>query len=205
MAKMKLLYSPASPYARKVRAVAVHAGLLKNIDLVMAPLSPIAPNAEVDARNPVGKVPTLSADGMNLFDSAVICEYLDSKSRKPKLYPAKGKARWTALRLHAMGDGLLDAALLWRYENTLRPEALRWSDWSAGQMKKIVGVLDRLEKEAASLAGRATIGSLTVGCALGYLDFRFADFDWRKGRPKLAKWWAKFGELPAMAETRPTA
>jgi len=205
MAKMKLYYSPASPYARKVRAVALEAGLTKKIEMVNVVLSPIAPNADPDKRNPIGKIPSLSIKGMELFDSPVICEYLDTQHRRRKLFPAKGAARWTALRLQALGDGLLDAALLARYETFLRPEALRWSDWTAGQMKKISGVLDRLEAEVKSLKGKPTIGSITVGCALGYLDFRFASFGWRQGRPKLAKWFASFAELPSMKETAPTA
>lgn len=200
---MKLFYSPASPYARKVRVVALETGLDRKIALETATLSPVAPNKDIDKRNPVGKIPALSADGLDLFDSAVICEYLDSKHKGRRLYPAKGKARWAALRLHAMADGLLDAALLARYEGFLRPEDKRWPEWTAGQMKKIDGVLDRLEAEAGTLKGKPTIGSISAACALGYLDFRFGAHDWRKGRPKLAAWYAKFSERPSMKATVP--
>ena len=122
MAKMKLYYSPSSPYARKVRAVAIETGLDKKLDMVNVALTPVAPNPDVDKHNPIGKIPALSVKGMDLFDSPVICEYLDSQHKRRKLLPRKGRERWVALRLQAMGDGLLDAALLARYEGFLRPE-----------------------------------------------------------------------------------
>ena len=205
MAKMKLYYSPSSPYARKVRAVAIEAGLDKKIELVNIVLTPVAPNAAVDEHNPIGKVPALSVKGIDLFDSPVICEYLDSHHKGRKLFPRKGRERWVALRLQAMGDGLLDAALLARYEGFLRPEDKRWPDWIRGQTKKIDGVLDQLEAEAKGLKGKPTIGTITIGCALGYLDFRFANHDWRGKRPKLAKWYSVFAKLPSMKATAPPA
>src|SRR3982750_1729858 len=129
MAKMKLYYSPSSPYARKVRALALLTGLDKKMEMVNVALTPVAPNADVDKHNPIGKIPALSVKGMDLFDSPVICEYLDNQH--------KGRDRWVALRLQAMADGLLDAALLARYEGALRPEEKRWPEWSQGQMKKM--------------------------------------------------------------------
>ena len=203
MAKMKLYYSPASPYARKVRIVAIETGLDKKIALVNAALTPIAPNPDVDKHNPIGKIPALSVKGMDLFDSPVICEYLDSLNKGRKLLARKGRDRWVALRLQAMADGLLDAALLARYENFLRPEDKRWPDWSRGQMKKIDGVLDQLEGEVKSLKGKLTLGNISVVCALGYLDFRFAANDWRAGRPKLAKWFATASKTPSVKATVP--
>jgi glutathione S-transferase len=203
MAKMKLYYSPASPYARKVRVVAIETGLDKKIDMVNVALSPVAPNADVDKHNPIGKIPVLSVKGMDLFDSPVICEYLDSHHKGRKLFPRKGRERWMALRQQAMGDGLLDAALLARYEGFLRPEERRWPDWSKGQMKKIEGVLGQLEAEAKALKGKPTIGTITVACALGYLDFRFSSFDWRSAHPKLAKWFASVAKTPSIKATVP--
>ena len=140
---------------------------------------------------------------MDLFDSPVICEYLDHQHKGRKLLPRKGRDRWVALRQQAMGDGLLDAALLARYEGFLRPEDRRWPDWTKGQMKKIDGVLDQLEAEAKSLKGKPTLGTITIGCALGYLDFRFGSHDWRAKRPKLAKWFTTFSKLPSMKATVP--
>lgn len=203
MARMKLYYSPSSPYARKVRIVAIETKLDKRVEMVNVALTPVAANADVDKHNPVGKIPVLSVKGMDLFDSPVICEYLDSHHKGRKLFPHKGRSRWMALRQQAMGDGLLDAALLARYEGSLRPEEKRWSDWSEGQMKKINGVLSQLEAEAKSLKGKLTIGSISVACALGYLDLRFPDMGWRDRCPKLAKWFADASKVPSIKATAP--
>ncbi|MBX3498187.1 MAG: glutathione S-transferase [Alphaproteobacteria bacterium] len=200
---MKLLHSPSSPYVRKALVLAKETGLDGKIETVTVTTTPIAPASEVSARNPVAKIPALTDGAMTLYDSPVICEYLDSKHRKRKLFPAKGKARWTALRQQALGDGLLDAALLARYEDFLRPADKRWPEWSAGQMAKINGALDAMEKEAGSLKGALTIGHISFGCALGYLDFRFADLGWRDRRRKLAAWYAKFAQRPSMKTTMP--
>jgi glutathione S-transferase len=205
MAKMKLYYSPSSPYARKVRALALETRLDKKIEMVNVALTPVAPNADVDKHNPIGKIPALSVKGMDLFDSPVICEYLDSQHKGRKLFPRKGRDRWVALRQQAMADGLLDAALLTRYEGALRPEDKRWSEWSQGQTKKMNGVLDQLEAEAKSLRGKLNIGTISVVCALGYLDLRFADLGWRDKRPKLAKWFQQTSKLPSIKATAPPA
>ena len=203
MAKMKLYYSPGSPYARKVRAMAIETGLDKKIDMVNVAVSPVAANADVDKHNPIGKIPALSVKGIDLFDSPVICEYLDSQHKGRPLFPRKGRDRWMALRQQAMADGLLDAALLARYEGALRPEEKRWPDWSQGQMKKINGVLAQLEAEVKSLKGKLTIGTISVVCALGYLDFRFPDLGWRDRHPKLGKWFAATSKLPSIKSTAP--
>ena len=203
MAKMKLYYSPGSPYARKVRIVALETRLDKKIEMVNVAVSPVSPNGDVDKHNPVGKIPVLSVKGMDLFDSPVICEYLDSQHKGRKLLPRKGRDRWVALRQQAMADGLLDAALLTRYEGALRPEDKRWSDWSSGQMKKINGVLGQLEAEVKALKGKPNLGSISVACALGYLDFRFAANDWRSKHPKLAKWFNGFSKTPSVKATVP--
>ena len=175
------------PYARKVRVLAMETRLDRKMEMVNVAVSPVVPNADVDKHNPIGKIPALSVKGMDLFDSPVICEYLDSLHKGRKLLPRKGRERWVALRLQAMADGLLDAAILTRYEGALRPKDKRWPDWIKGQTKKIEGVLAQLEAEAKSLKGKPTIGTISVACALGYLDYRFAAMDWRAKHPKLAK------------------
>lgn len=201
---MKLMYSPTSPYVRKVMILAIERGLDRKIEKLPQAASPMGGNKVLEKANPLGKVPALELDnGMTLFDSPVICEYLDSKHKGDKLFPASGARRWKALRLQAIGDGILDAALLARYETAMRPENLRWTDWLDGQKRKLAQALDQLEKEAKDLAGGLTIGQVTVACALGYLDFRFGDMNWRKGRPKLAAWFDKFSRRKSMQATIP--
>ena len=197
---MKLYFSPASPYVRKVRAVAIECGLIDRIELV--PTDVYASGNNYEKVNPVHRVPALQLDdGMSLFDSPVICEYLDSLHQGHKLFPPVGKARWQALRLQAMGDGILDAAVPRRQES-LRPEAQQSAARIATYQKMMRQTLDALEAEADQLSG-ATIGTLAVACALGYLDFRFASDEWRKGRPKLAAWYESFAKRPSLAQTVP--
>ena len=203
---MKLRYSPASPYVRKVMVTAHETGLEGRIEKVATTVVPVKENAELSRENPLTKVPTLIADdGEVLYDSPVICEYLDTlhDSGGAKLFPPAGPARWKALRLQALADGILDAAILTRYEKAIRPEELQWRDWVDGQMRKVRQGLDALEAKAGELAGPLTIGTIAAGCALGYLDFRFADENWRQGRPKLAAWYEEFAQRPSMKATVP--
>src|SRR5882672_6304325 len=202
---MKLRYSPASPYVRKCLVLAHEAGLAGRIDVV--PTVTADPTSGLAKDNPLGKIPALIVrDGQVLFDSPVICEYLDSLHRRPKLIPARGKARWTALRRHALADGILDASLLRRYEG-MRPANERSVTWDEKQKGVVTRALDVLEKEAKDLAKpggrRTTIGHIAIGCALGYLDFRFAAENWRTGRPSLARWYEAYAKRPAMAATVP--
>jgi glutathione S-transferase len=199
---MKLRYSPASPYVRKVMIVAIEGGIVDRIEKVTTPTTPVKPNEELRGENPLAKVPALTTDsGEVLFDSPVICEYLDSLHSAAKMFPAASPARWTALRRQAVGDGILDAALLARYETTLRPKELQWDAWIDGQMRKVRSALDALEGEL--LDGPFDIGRITIGCALGYLDFRYADEGWRKTRPRLAAWFAEISRRPSMQQTVP--
>jgi glutathione S-transferase len=197
---MKLHYSVASPYVRKVMAVAIETGLRGRLELLERKMSPVAPSAELNRDNPLGKIPCLVTDeGLVLYDSRVICEYLDGLHDGPKMFPAAGPARWQALRRQAEGDGMLDAGVLTRYETFLRPEERRWPEWIAGQKAKIGSALDALDGEAQTV----DIGTIAIACALGYLDFRYAADEWRKGRPRLAAWYDAFARRPAIAETAP--
>jgi glutathione S-transferase len=201
---MKLRYSPASPYVRKVSVVALETGLDKRIEKLRVQVAPVTVNEEVARENPLMKIPALTTDdGMVLYDSPVICEYLDSLHSGAKLFPAAGAARWTALRQQALGDGILDAALLARYEGALRPENLRWKEWSEGQMTKVRQGLAALEADVAQLSGPLTIGQITAGCALGYLDFRYPNEGWRNRHPKLAAWYEDFSKRASMQATVP--
>ena len=199
---MKLRYSAASPYVRKVMIVAHECGLADRIEKVTTAVVPIKANDELKAENPLVKVPSLTTDdGETLYDSPVICEYLDSLHKSTRMFPAAGPARWTALRRQALGDGVLDAAILTRYETGVRPKELQWGDWIDGQMRKVRGALDAVERE--SVDAPFDIGTLTIACALGYLDFRFPTEDWRKTRPRLAAWFTETARRPSMKATEP--
>ena len=201
---MKLRYSPASPYVRKVMILAYETGLEPRIERISTTVVPVKENEELSRENPLTKVPTLvTDDGQVLFDSPVICEYLDSLHHGTKLFPPTGAARWQALRLQALGDGILDAALLARYETAVRPQELQWRDWIDGQTRKIRHGLDSLEANIGELSGPLTIGTVAVACALGYLDFRFGSENWRASRPKLAAWYEDFAQRPSMKSTVP--
>jgi len=202
---MKLRYSPTSPYVRKVMVVALETGLAERIERIPTTVAPTKPNEEVARENPLVKVPALTTDdGLVLYDSPVICEYLDTLNSGTKLFPASGKARWLALRQQALGDGILDAAILGRYE-ILRPKEYQWPDWIDAQLRKVRGALGALEieVEAGELAGPITIGQITVGCALGYLDFRYASEEWRGKHRRLAAWFDEFSKRKSIELTKP--
>ena len=173
---MKLHSNPASPYGRKVKVVAHETGLFPRLSIHNLQTSAVGPDLALVADNPLGKIPCLVLDnGGALYDSRVICEYLDTLHQGARLFPAGGAERWEALRLQALADGIMDAALLTRYETFLRPEALRWTAWVDGQLDKVARALDRIEAvEAPGFGARVDIGTITIACALGYLDFRFA-------------------------------
>ncbi|MEK9967678.1 MAG: glutathione S-transferase [Ferrovibrio sp.] len=203
---MKLYYSPTSPYVRKVTVLALETGLDSRIERIAAPTTPVDQNPDVAKANPVAKVPTLvTDDGLHLFDSRVICEYLDSLHDKPKFFPASGAARWNALRQQALGDGLLDAALLARYEGFLRPEDKRWPAWSDGQMKKVHGALTEVNAIADGLGERVDIGTVSLACALGYMDFRYGGIGWRQQYAKAAAFADRLFARPSFKATIPPA
>ncbi len=207
---MRLRYSPTSPFVRKVTVAAFETGLDPRIERIPTVVAPTKRNDEMARINPLGKIPALiTDDGTVIYDSRVICEYLDGLHAGPKLFPAAGAARWIALRQQALGDGLLDAALLGRYES-LRPKEFHWTEWFDAQLRKLRGALSALEAECAegTLARFAatdtpSIGPITVGCALGYLDFRYPDEAWRERHERLALWYADFAARPSMRATVP--
>jgi len=196
---MKLAFSPASPYVRKVTACAIKRGLDKQVERVKIGTT----DPELLKFNALSKVPTLILDdGTCIFDSPVICEYLDSVGSAPKLFPAAGPARWKALTQEALADGILDATQPRRREIALPQDEGR-KGYIALQQGKVARALDEFEKQADSLGNLDTIGEITIGCALGYLDFRYANEPWRPGHPKLEAWYAKVAKLPPLAETVP--
>lgn len=202
---MKLFYSSHSPFVRKVRVTAMVLGLDDQIELVDSPTTPIETDPGVAAANPLGKIPALiTDDGDTLFDSRVICEYLIALAGNETLLPPPGPDRWVVLRQQALADGMMEAAILRRYEGFLRPEDKRWADWDAAQKRKIDNALDAFEDSVDDLKG-PTIGMIAAACALGYLDLRFADDDWRRGHPRLAEWYEINASHKAMKATAAAA
>ena len=198
---MKLFWSSRSPFVRKVMVTAHEVGLAARIRTQRVVVGASNPNAEVMAVNPLNKIPTLVLDdGSALYDSRVICEYLDSLHDGPKLFPANAGARFIALRRQALGDGLKEAILL-RLGEQSRPPAAQSEKHLSAHRLKIAATLDRLESEADGLADQVGIGHIAIGCALAHLDFRFAADDWRAGRARLAQWYGGFACRPSMQAT----
>lgn len=203
---MKLLYAGPSPFVRKVMVILEEAGATGSIELVDGFGSPVDPNPVVTGTNPIGKVPCLILDdGTALYDSRVICRYLDHH-HNAGLYPS-GDAQWRTLCLEAHADGMLDAGILCVYELRCREENERSEAWREGQRQKIARGLDALESDwLTHLNGALDIGQIAIACALGYLDFRSEMGgwpDWRDGHPGLAKWGDAFMQRPSMVATKP--
>ena len=201
---MKLHWSPRSPFVRKVMVFAHEAGLADRIEKIPTKVAMTQPNTELLKVNPLGKIPALTTDdGMVLYDSSVICEYLDTLHKGTKLIPRESEKHWQALRWHAMGDNMLDTLVLWRNE-TLRHKAQQSPETIVGFLMKTQSSLDALEKEEPEIATAPFgIGHIAIGVALGYIDFRFPDLRWRDGRPKLAAWYEFFAKRPSAANTEP--
>ena len=199
---MKLIYSAASPFARKVNVLLRETGQTDDVDLVEVATTPVSTPSEVRAANPIGKIPALiREDGPALYDSRVICRYLDDRAGAG-LYPAS--EIWEMLTLEATADGLMDAAVLMVYEGRVRPEHLIYDDWVEAQWGKVSGALDALnDRWMSHLNGPLSIGQIAVGCALGYLDFRHGARNWREGRGDLDDWYAIFAERDSMKATAP--
>lgn len=196
---MKLHYSPASPFVRKVMVCAIIRGLDGRITKVAT--NPHVSPADLLADNPLSRVPALVTEsGDTVFDSPVICEYLDTLGDAPRLVPPDGPARITALKWQALGDGIMDAAVARRMQAALPQDEGRTA-FVSRQAAVVARSLDLLEQ--MDLSGPLEIGRITIGCALGYLDFRFGHEDWRAGRPRLAAWWAATGTQRGFAETVP--
>jgi glutathione S-transferase len=197
---MKLRHGPTSPFVRKVMVVAHETGLEGRIERIATKVW--APDTDVAKDNPLGKIPALILDdGAVLYDSPVICEYLDSLSGGTRLFPA-GVGRWTALRLQALADGVLDAAIARRHESQ-RPSARQEKTLIARHAHAVARALSTLDGEAGAWGDALTIGQIAAGVACGYLDFRFADEDWRPCRPRLAGWYERFAKRPSMQATVP--
>jgi glutathione S-transferase len=192
-----------SPFARKVMVAAHESGTAGRIELIDTVVDMAQANPDVLRFNPLSKLPTLVLDdGTTLYDSRTICEYLDSLHAGPKLFPA-GPDRWDSLRRQALGDGIMDALILWRQER-LKPAERQTPAWIETFADKIEAALAGLDREAGALAGIPfDIGHAALGCALGYLDVRFEDLAWRERAPQLADWHAVFEARPSALATHP--
>lgn len=197
---MRLHWSSRSPFVRKVMVVAHEAGVAERIERIPTVVALTRQDPDVLRRNPLGKIPTLLLeDGGRLYDSVVICEYLDGLGGTPRLFPAAGPARIESLRRHALGNGMMDFLLLWRGELGRDIPDQRILD---GFAAKLAATLAALEAEAAELsAGPLEIGRIAIGCALSYLDFRWPEASWRAAHPALAAWHAGFAARPSVQAT----
>ena len=199
---MKLRFSPFSPYVRKVSVTLVETDLEDRVEKILTNVWD--PETDIADDNPLGKVPALILDdGQVLYDSHVICEYLDSLHDGDKLFPVSGPARWKALRLHALGDGMTDAGIANLLESR-RPGEFQYGKWMERQSAAISRAMDALENDLENLDAGFAIGQVTVACSLGWLDFRFPDLGWRGERPGLADWFDVVSERPSMTRTVPT-
>ena len=198
---MKLRYSPTSPYVRKITVLAHETGQKDKIELVATNFAD--PANGLSAQNPLAKVPALILEnGTTLYDSPVICEYLDSLHSGTKMFPASGDARWTALRRQALADGIMDAGIL-RIGEQRRPANEQSPGWLVKQKDVMARGLDALEAEIGSFGRNADIGSITVGCAVAYALFRFGGDKPLDNRPKLKAWYETFSQRPSMVATVP--
>lgn len=199
---MRLYWSSRSPFVRKAMVAAHETGVASRIETVRVEVAVAKLNAEVMAHNPLNKIPTLVlGNGTVLFDSRVICEYLDSLNTGPKLFPSDASARWTALRRDAIGTGIMENGVAGIGENA-RPVEIRSQPHLAAYKAKITAALDYLELETPALVEDGfNIGHLSIGCALDYLDFRYADDNWRKGHDRLAEWHKAFSDRASVKQT----
>jgi glutathione S-transferase len=204
MSELVLHWSPLSPFVRKVMCCVHELGLANQVRCIRTKVASQVPNLQLIADNPLIRIPTLVLPGgQALFDSVVICEYLDSLSGATRLYPFDGPPRWQALRWQALGDGLCDTLIAWRHERDRAP-GQQIAALVQGARLKVDATLDCLEREAGELDGAAFgIGHIAIGCALGYLGVRFNELQWRAARPVLAAWYSAFESRPSSQLTQP--
>jgi glutathione S-transferase len=200
---MKLVYSPPSPFVRKVTTLIYHAGLDDRIELVNVKTSALSVAEEARAANPLGKIPVMILDdGKAIFDSRVITRFLDDLAGSD-LYPQE--SMYDILTLEALADGIMESAVSITYETKLRPENEQSPSWIEAQWSKVLHAVKALENDAfKSMKGNLNMGQIAVACALGYLDFRHDARQWRNGHPNLASWNEKIMELTALTKTIPT-
>lgn len=199
---MQLYHATASPYVRKVMVTLHETGQLADVTIIPAQVTPTTTGDPTFAHNPLGKIPTLTRpEGPALYDSRVICRYLDARANG-SLYPES--RIWDVLTLEATADGIMEAAVLIVYEGRVRAEDKQSGEWVEAQWGKVSRALDMVgDRWMSHLGGRIDMGQVALGCALGYLDLRHASRDWRSGRSDLAAWYDAFADIPSMRATQP--
>jgi glutathione S-transferase len=201
---MKLTFSPASPFARKVRIAAIELDLIDKIELVPTTVAPGQANPEYSKIYPLKKLPAMILpDGDIIVDSYVIVEYLDELAGGGKLIPASGPTRWKVKSDHSMLQAMLDSMLLCRYEKMVRPQGLQWQAWSDDHWNRAWTGMAHFEKQADMLSRPLDISQIALVCVLGYADFRFADCGWRKAYPKLDVFHEKMLARPSVKISAP--
>jgi len=201
---MKLTFSPASPFARKVRIAAIELGLIDKIEFIPTAVVPGTPNDDYSKIHPLKKLPVLILDnGDIVVDSYVIVEYLDELAGGGKLIPASGPMRWKVKTEHSLLQGMLDSMLLCRYETMVRPEPLRWKAWADDHWHRAWLGMARFDQQPDLISRPFDIGMIGLTCVLGYADFRFADCGWRKAYPKLDAFYQKILERPSVKVSMP--
>jgi glutathione S-transferase len=201
---MKLTFSPASPFARKVRIAAIELGLIDKIEFTPAAVAPGTANEDYSRITPLKKLPVLiTNDGDVILDSYVIVEYLNEMVGG-SLIP-DGPRRWQAKSNHSLLNGMLDSMLLCRYEKMVRPQGLQWQAWSDDHWNRAWTGMARFENMPDVLNGPFDISQIGLVCVLGYADFRFADCGWRKAYPKLDAFHQKMLERPSVKISVPPA
>lgn len=199
---MLLRHSHTSPFVRKVAVLLHETGLADQV--TMETVDGWSEPEQLTGDNPLSMVPTLVLDdGSTLYDSPVICDFLDRQHAGPALIPAEGAARWQVLREQALADGMLDGAVLVFVETGKRPEDKRWDWWLELKRRAIERSLDTLEEGVDQLDSRVDLGTISIAVALAYLDLRGAVGEWRARRPRLAAWFARFADRPSMIATAP--
>jgi len=201
---MKLIFSPSSPFVRKVRIAAIELGLIDKIEFVPTTVAPGQANDDYSRITPLKKIPALILDnGDIILDSYVIAEYLDELAGGGKLIPASGPTRWKVKSDHSLLQGMLDSMLLCRYEKAVRPQGLQWQAWSDDHWNRAWQGMARYDKQADVLSRPLDIVQIALVCVLGYADFRFADCGWRKAYPNLDAFHEKMVARPSVKISLP--
>ncbi|MFM8747457.1 MAG: glutathione S-transferase family protein [Aestuariivirga sp.] len=199
---MKIYGDLISPFVRMTVVTAHEAGLEGRVQHIVEPVKPTEVNAKLSALSPLAKIPVLeTADGKGIYDSRVIMEYLCHVAGNTTLITAATAGRFEVLTLQALGQGVADSAVAYRYEIGVRPKGLQWEDWMSRTVTRLHASLDELENNWMPQLEAVTVGAIAVAVTLGYIDFRLNDLGWRNGHPKLAAWHQAFSARPSMVKT----